>query len=149
ASSSLNHIISPPSYPFLHCKPFPVKKVAVVTDKAPATLGSHSQVINANNFLFVSSVLGFYSKPEVHLDQIEDQTEQVLKNMGEILKAGVANYSAVVKTTIMPDIRQMPMPFPFTAYHFPSPAPARSTCRVAALPLDAKVEFECIAALKA
>ncbi|MBA0641608.1 hypothetical protein Goklo_026141 [Gossypium klotzschianum] len=150
--------------------------------------------------------VGFYSRPEVHLEQIEDQTEQVtvLKNMGEILKAGCADYSAVVKTTIMladlkdfkkvneiyaKYIRQMPMPFPFpfTAYRtenfqlslktsnavtcininfalmtfqfifrltvpfvdFPSPAPARSTCRVAALPLDAKIEFECIAALKA
>ncbi|PPR86233.1 hypothetical protein GOBAR_AA34456 [Gossypium barbadense] len=81
-----------------------VKKVAVVTDKAPATLGSHSQVVVLDVWL-ISKVLimsvGFYSKPEVHLDQIEDQTEQVLKNMGEILKAGVANYSAVVKTTII------------------------------------------------
>ncbi|XP_040942936.1 reactive Intermediate Deaminase A, chloroplastic isoform X2 [Gossypium hirsutum] len=34
------------------------------------------------------------------------------------------------------------------AKYFPSPAPARSTCRVAALPLDAKIEFECIAALR-
>lgn len=30
---------------------------------------------------------------------------------------------------------------------FPSPAPARSTFQVAALPLDAKIEIECIAAL--
>lgn len=30
---------------------------------------------------------------------------------------------------------------------FPSPAPARSTYQVAALPMDAKIEIECIAAL--
>lgn len=30
---------------------------------------------------------------------------------------------------------------------FPSPAPARATYQVAALPLDAKIEIECIAAL--
>jgi len=30
---------------------------------------------------------------------------------------------------------------------FPSPAPARSTYQVAALPMDAKIEVECIAAL--
>ncbi|KAE8733563.1 ubiquitin thioesterase OTU1-like isoform X1 [Hibiscus syriacus] len=35
------------------------------------------------------------------------------------------------------------------AKYFPSPAPARSTYQVAALPLDAKIEIECIAALKA
>ncbi|KAK8638346.1 hypothetical protein V6N13_136777 [Hibiscus sabdariffa] len=35
------------------------------------------------------------------------------------------------------------------AIDFPSPAPARSTYQVAALPLDAKIEIECIATLKA
>ena len=34
-------------------------------------------------------------------DDVEAQTEQVMKNMGAILKAGGADYSAVVKTTIM------------------------------------------------
>ncbi|MBA0580313.1 hypothetical protein Gorai_022539 [Gossypium raimondii] len=96
--------------------------------------------------------VGFYSIPEVHLEQIEDQTEQVtvLKNMGEILKAGCADYSAVVKTTIMlADLKDFKKVNEIYAKYFPSPAPARSTCRVAALPLDAKIEFECIAALKA
>ncbi|MBA0606658.1 hypothetical protein Godav_019091 [Gossypium davidsonii] len=136
--------------------------------------------------------VGFYSRPEVHLEQIEVQTEQVtvLKNMGEILKAGCADYSAVVKTTIMlADLKDFKkvneiyaksyrtenfqlslktsnavtcininfalMTFQFIFrltvpfVDFSSPAPARSTCRVAALPLDAKIEFECIAALKA
>lgn len=35
----------------------------------------------------------------------------------------------------------------FCISDFPSPAPARATYQVAALPLDARVEIECIAAL--
>ncbi|KAH1121119.1 hypothetical protein J1N35_004279 [Gossypium stocksii] len=94
--------------------------------------------------------VGFYSRPEVHLKQIEDQMEQLLKNMGEILKAVGADYSAVVKTTIMlVDLKDFKKVNEIYAKYFPSPAPARSTCRVPALPLDAKIEFECIAALKA
>ncbi|XP_062077739.1 reactive Intermediate Deaminase A, chloroplastic isoform X2 [Humulus lupulus] len=75
---------------------------AVKTDKAPAALGPYSQAIKANNFLYVSGVLGLIPQTGKFVsDNVEDQTEQVMKNMGEILKAGGVNYSSVVKTTIM------------------------------------------------
>ncbi|ONI13282.1 hypothetical protein PRUPE_4G213500 [Prunus persica] len=109
-------------------------KEAVHTDKAPAALGPYSQAIKANNFVHVSGVLGLI--PEV------------LKNMGEILKASGANYSSVVKTTILlADLKDFKKVNEIYAKYFPSPAPARSTFQVAALPLDAKIEIECIAAL--
>ncbi|KAK6132944.1 hypothetical protein DH2020_033328 [Rehmannia glutinosa] len=77
-------------------------KEAVKTDKAPAALGPYSQAIKANNMLFVSGVLGLIPETGKFVsDNVEDQTEQVLKNMGEILKASGADYSSVVKTTIM------------------------------------------------
>ncbi|XP_047334775.1 reactive Intermediate Deaminase A, chloroplastic isoform X2 [Impatiens glandulifera] len=109
-------------------------KEAVKTEKAPAALGPYSQAIKANNFLFVSGVLGLI--PEV------------MKNMGEILKAGGADYSSVVKTTIMlADLNDFKKVNEIYAKYFPSPAPARSTYQVAALPLNARIEIECIAAL--
>ncbi|KAG7031418.1 Reactive Intermediate Deaminase A, chloroplastic, partial [Cucurbita argyrosperma subsp. argyrosperma] len=122
-------------------------KEAVKTDKAPAALGPYSQAIKANNLLFVSGVLGLNPETGKFVsDDIEGQTEQVLKNMGEILKAGGAGYSSVVKTTIMlADLKDFKKVNEI--YDFPSPAPARSTYQVAALPLDAKVEIECIATL--
>ncbi|KAG5551073.1 hypothetical protein RHGRI_009485 [Rhododendron griersonianum] len=73
---------------------------------------------------------------------------RVLKNMGEILKASGANYSSVVKTTIMlADLNDFKKVNEIYAKYFPSPAPARSTYQVAALPLNARIEIECIAAL--
>ncbi|KAK6269652.1 hypothetical protein POUND7_006757 [Theobroma cacao] len=201
AGSSLWRSSSRKGFPFacLSISTSPGIKEAVATDKAPAALGPYSQAIKANNLLFVSGVLGLIPETGKFISaSVEDQTEQVLKNMGEILKASGADYSSVVKTTIMlADLKDfkkvneiyakcecnsvklksvlctaiafgMYMVSPVcpkahvicTALRklmkenvkiddFPSPAPARSTYQVAALPLDAKIEIECIAALKA
>ncbi|KAL7143177.1 hypothetical protein ABFS83_08G173500 [Erythranthe nasuta] len=124
-------------------------KEAVLTDKAPAALGPYSQAIKANNMVFVSGVLGLIPETGKFVsDNVEDQTEQVLKNMGEILKASGASYSSVVKTTIMlADLKDFKKVNEIYAKYFTAPAPARSTYQVAALPLDARIEIECIAAL--
>ncbi|EPS74570.1 hypothetical protein M569_00185, partial [Genlisea aurea] len=77
-------------------------KQAVHTEKAPAALGPYSQAIKANNMVFVSGVLGLVPETGKFISEsVEDQTEQLLKNMGEILKASGAEYCSVVKTTIM------------------------------------------------
>ncbi|KAI3496969.1 hypothetical protein L1887_39348 [Cichorium endivia] len=124
-------------------------KEAIKTDKAPAALGPYSQAIKANNTLFVSGVLGLIPETGKFVsDSVEEQTEQILKNMGEILKASGASYSSVVKTTIMlADLKDFKKVNEIYAKYFPAPAPARSTYQVAALPLDARIEIECIAAL--
>ncbi|KAK4484825.1 hypothetical protein RD792_007423 [Penstemon davidsonii] len=124
-------------------------KEAIQTEKAPAALGPYSQAIKSHNMLFVSGVLGLIPETGKFVsDSVEDQTEQVLKNMGEILKASGASYSSVVKTTIMlADLKDFKKVNEIYAKYFPAPAPARSTYQVAALPMDARVEIECIAAL--
>ncbi|PWA86872.1 Endoribonuclease L-PSP/chorismate mutase-like protein [Artemisia annua] len=124
-------------------------KEAVKTDKAPAALGPYSQAIKANNTVFVSGVLGLIPETGKFVSEnVEEQTEQVMKNMGEILKASGATYSSVVKTTIMlADLKDFKKVNEIYAKYFPAPAPARSTYQVAALPLDARIEIECIAVL--
>ncbi|KAF0908761.1 hypothetical protein E2562_028579 [Oryza meyeriana var. granulata] len=126
-----------------------VKKEAIQTEKAPAALGPYSQAIKANNMVFVSGVLGLNPETGKFVSEsVEEQTEQVMKNMGEILKASGASYSSVVKTTIMlADLQDFKKVNEIYAKYFPAPAPARSTYQVAALPLNARIEIECIAAL--
>lgn len=99
--------------------------------------------------MFVSGVLGLNPETGKFVSEtVEEQTEQVMKNMGEILKASGASYSSVVKTTIMlADLQDFKKVNEIYAKYFPAPAPARSTYQVAALPLNARVEIECIAAL--
>ncbi|CAH9138835.1 unnamed protein product [Cuscuta epithymum] len=124
-------------------------KEVVQTEKAPAALGPYSQAIKANNLLFVSGVLGLVPETGKFVsDSVEDQTEQVLKNMGEILKAGGVSYSNVVKTTILlADLKDFKAVNEIYAKYFPAPAPARATYQVAALPMNARIEIECVAAL--
>ncbi|CAL5390460.1 unnamed protein product [Camellia sinensis] len=123
-------------------------KEAVRTDKAPAALGPYSQAIKTDNLLFVSGVLGLIPETGKFIsDSVEDQTEQALKNIGEILKASGSNYSSVVKTTIMlADLNDFKNVNEIYA-KYQKLLPARSTYQVAALPLNARIEIECIAAL--
>jgi len=124
-------------------------KEAVQTEKAPAALGPYSQAIKANNLVFVSGVLGLNPETGKFVSEsVEEQTEQVMKNMGEILKASGASYASVVKTTIMlADLQDFKKVNEIYGKYFPAPAPARSTYQVAALPLNARIEIECIATL--
>ncbi|KAH0855258.1 hypothetical protein HID58_013756 [Brassica napus] len=144
------------------------KKEVVATEKAPAALGPYSQAIKANNLVFLSGVLGLILETGKFVsDSVEDQTEQVHKLLnclivvsikisfaystqehGEILKASGVDYSSVVKTTIMlADLGDFKKVNDIYAKYFPAPSPARSTYQVAALPLNAKIEIECIATL--
>lgn len=125
-------------------------KEAVTTERAPAALGPYSQAIKANGLLFVSGVLGLVPETMAfEADTVEVQAEQLMKNMGEILRAGGTDYSGVVKTTIMlADLKDFKKVNEIYGKYFPAPAPARSTYQVAALPLGARVEIECIAALQ-
>ncbi|RID80140.1 hypothetical protein BRARA_A02824 [Brassica rapa] len=129
--------------------PIICKKEVVSTDKAPPAVGPYSQAIKANGFVFVSGVLGLVPETgEFISDDVEDQTYQVLKNMGQILKAGGAKYCSVVKTTIMlADLADFKKVNEIYGKYFRNDPPARSTYQVAALPLKAKIEIDCIAVL--
>lgn len=126
-----------------------VQKEAVVTDKAPAALGPYSQAIKSGNLVFCSGVLGLVPETgKFDSEDVQGQTEQIMKNMGEILKAAGASYGSVVKTTIMlADLADFKAVNEIYGKYFPGTAPARSTYQVAALPLNARIEIECIATL--
>ena len=79
-------------------------------------------------------------------DVVSEQTEQVLKNLGEVLTAAGASLNDVVKTTVfladMNDFAEMNEVY---GRFFSENKPARATVQAARLPRDAKVEIECIA----
>ncbi|KAL0550067.1 hypothetical protein IC582_014565 [Cucumis melo] len=122
----------------------------IATDNAPEALGPYSQGIIANNILYVSGSLGLIPKTgELISDDVGEQTEQALKNVGAILRAGGADYDRVVKTTIMlANVADFTLVNEIYAKYFPnSPAPARSTFAAGALPKNAKIEIDAIAVL--
>ena len=101
-------------------------------------------------------------------DGVEEQAEQVMRNMEAILAAAGCTFDDVVKTTVLcaalparyvrsgltllprrlTDIKDFAAVNQIYGRRFPSSPPARSTFAVSALPLGAKVEIEAIAALR-
>jgi len=79
-------------------------------------------------------------------DVVSEQTEQVLKNLSEVLKAAGTSLDNVVKTTVfladMSDFAEMNEVY---GKFFSSNKPARATVQAARLPRDARVEIDCIA----
>jgi 2-iminobutanoate/2-iminopropanoate deaminase len=122
---------------------------AVSTPNAPAAIGPYSQAIRAGNLLFLSG--------QVPLDPttgtlvaggIVEQTHQVFRNVGEILKAGGASFDDVVSVGVfLADMNDFGQMNEIYATYFSSPAPARATVQVARLPKDCLVEIQVTAVL--
>ena len=80
--------------------------------------------------------------------EIRAQTTRVLDNLGELLKAGGATFSQVVRTTIfLADMNDFGAVNEVYARYFSPPYPARATVQVARLPRDVRVEIDAIAYL--
>ena len=79
-------------------------------------------------------------------ETVQEQTTQVMNNMGEVLKAAGCDFSHVVKTTIllaeMSDLAEVNQIY---ATYFDAAPPARATFAVKDLPLGALVEIDCTA----
>ena len=117
-----------------------------------APTGPYSQAIKAGDTLYCSGMLGLVPDTMKFAgDSVEEQTEQAMKNIGEVLKAGGCTYADVVKTTILlAEMEDFGKVNPIYGACFPEDAPpARSCFTVKDLPLAAKIEIEVIAKVPA
>lgn len=123
-----------------------LKKVA--TDKAPAAIGPYSQGIIVEKVLYSSGQIALDPvSGEVVGSTIEEQTEQVMKNLGAILEAAGADYSKVIKTTcFLADMGDFAAFNQIYAKYF-TEKPARSCVAVKTLPKNVLCEVEVIAYL--
>ncbi|MCX7955246.1 MAG: RidA family protein [Bacteroidales bacterium] len=122
-----------------------MKKI-ISTEKAPKAIGPYSQAVEVNEFVFVSGQLGINPETGMLCEGIEKQTEQALKNLGEILKAAGCSYENVVKCTVLLDnMDNFKIMNEIYNKYFSTNSPARTTYSVLRLPLGALVEIEAIA----
>jgi 2-iminobutanoate/2-iminopropanoate deaminase len=121
-------------------------KRAIVTSAAPAAIGPYSQAVACGEWLFLSGQIPLDPQSGQLIGaSIEEQTEQVLKNITGLLGSQHLDLSHVVKTTVFLQSMQEFSRFnDVYARYFPAPCPARSTVEVAALPKGARVEIECV-----
>lgn len=116
------------------------------TEKAPAAIGPYSQAISFENLVFASGQIPLDPEKGVLVgENIEEQTEQVMKNISAILEANGIGFENVIKTTcFLADINDFAKFNEVYAKYFVS-KPARSCVAVKQLPKDALCEVEIIA----
>ncbi len=119
----------------------------VATKLAPAAIGPYSQAIKANGFVYASGQIPIDPPTGKIIEgDIAAQTERVLTNVTEILKAAGTSINKVVKTTVfLKDMNHFAAMNEVYARFFTVNPPARSTVEVARLPKDVLVEIEVIA----
>ena len=120
---------------------------AISTPNAPKAIGPYSQAIKANGLVFISGQVCFDpASGNLISGGIDQQTEQVMKNLSAILQAAGSGWDKVVKTTVylknMSEFGQMNEVYGKFLQGAP---PARSTVEVARLPRDVSVEIDVIA----
>lgn len=124
-----------------------MKKIIKTTD-APAPIGPYNQAVLAGNTLYISGQIAINPvNNELDLSNIEDETEQVMRNLKAILEEAGMTFENVVKSSIFISdmnnfaaINQV-----YGKYFEEATAPARETVQVARLPKSVNVEISMIA----
>ena len=120
-------------------------KTQITSPAAPAAIGPYSQGVAANGAVYVSGQLPI--DPATGAFAGDDIASQSLENVKAVLAAAGYELSDVVKTTVLlKDIADFGAMNEVYASYFTGVCPARSAFQVAALPKDARVEIEAIAA---
>lgn len=120
---------------------------SISTEKAPAAIGPYSQGVVVNGLLFASGQIALSPETgELVGATIEEQAEQVMKNVGALLAAAGTDFDHVVKTTcFLEDISDFTKFNAVYAKSFGQKLPARSAVGIDKLPKGALVEVEVIA----
>lgn len=121
----------------------------IKTTNAPAAVGTYSQAVMANGFLFASGQLGINPATGELQPDFKSQAEQVMKNVKAILDEAGLSFSNVVKTTVLlSDISNFAALNEVYAQYFSEPYPARSAFAVRDIPKGGLIEMEVIAAVE-
>jgi 2-iminobutanoate/2-iminopropanoate deaminase len=122
--------------------------VSVHAPHLPTPAGPYSPAVAFDRLVFVSGQGA--RDPQTGLmvgDDIESQTEQVFKNIEEILRAAGSSLQHVLKCSVfLIDITEFRRMNEVYARMFGTHRPARTTIQAAALPAEGlRVEIDCIA----
>ena len=125
------------------------EKTAIHTEQAPAPFrgAPYSQAIKTGGLVFVSGQISLLpDHADVVGETIQEQTEQIMKNLAAILAAAGSDLGRLIKTTVyltnLDDFQGMNEVY---ARHVGETPPARATIEVGRLPSGALVEIDAIA----
>ena len=120
----------------------------VFSKNAPDAIGPYSQAIKCGGFVFTSGQIAIDpATSNIESDTIEGQTEQICKNLSEVLLSAGTSMDKVIKTTcFLSDMADFAKFNEIYAKYFIS-KPARSCIAAKQLPKNALAEIEVIAEL--
>ena len=131
----------------MHFKYQLMKKI-INTTKAPSPVGPYNQSVLANGTLYMSGQIAIDpTTGKLVLENIEDETHQVFKNIkAELSEAGMTLDNVVKCSVFVADMEMYGRINAVYAQYFDEDtAPARELVEVANLPKYVNVEISCIA----
>jgi len=126
-----------------------MSKQIINTTNAPAPIGPYNQSVKAGNLLFISGQIALIpATGELLTGSVEEETQQVMKNLQAILTEAGSDFNAIVKTTIfLTDMSLFAQVNEVYGSYFSGDYPARETVAVKGLPKGVNVEISMIASL--
>ncbi len=120
--------------------------IKIHTDKAPAAVGPYSQAVVSNGMVYTSGQIAINPETNtVEAQDIQGQTEQIMKNLGEVLKTAGSSFDKAIKTTcFLANMNDFAAFNEIYGKYFTS-LPARSCVAVKTLPKNVLAEVEVIA----
>ena len=121
-------------------------KEIISTTSAPQAIGPYSQAVKTTNLMFISGQIPLDPVTgDLVEGSIEDEANQVLKNLRSICEAAGYSLDDAVKITIfLTDLSNFSVVNDVMKEYFSEPYPARATVEVSGLPLGVNVEIEAI-----
>ena len=120
--------------------------IKIHTEKAPAAVGPYSQAIVSNGMVYTSGQIAIDPATNtIKAVTIQEQTEQIMKNLAAVLETAGSSFEKAVKTTcFLADMNDFAAFNEIYGKYFTS-LPARSCVAVKTLPKAVHAEVEVIA----
>ncbi len=122
-----------------------MKKI-IHTDNAPKAIGTYSQAVLADKFLFISGQIGLDPGTMELVEGFEEETIQVLKNISSICEEAGCSINDVIKfNVLLTDLSNFQKVNEIMESALEKPYPARAAYEVSSLPKNSSIEIESIA----
>jgi len=124
-----------------------MKKEIILTKNAPSPIGPYNQAVKINGVLYLSGQIPLTPEMDLIQNDLNEEVNQVMKNLKAVLEAANMSFKNVIKSTIfLNDMDNFQTVNEIYGEYFDNEtAPARETVAVKTLPKNVRVEISMIA----